>query len=76
MDCVSLGIMVVQMKIHYRRPTVLEQMSDAIRDSKQPIDYFELDAEEFNANFSNFDKNNSGSTVSYSYKGITIKVKQ
>ena len=51
------------MKIHYRRPTVLEQMSDAIRDSKQPIDYFELDAEEFNAHFSNFDKNNSGLRV-------------
>jgi hypothetical protein len=50
-------------------------MSDAVRDSKRPIDYFELDAEEFNANFSNFDKNNSGSTVSYSYKGITIKLK-
>ena len=63
------------MKIHYRKPSLVEQMTDAIRDSKRPIDYFELDSDEFNACFSNFDKNNAGSTVTYSYKGITIKLK-
>lgn len=64
------------MKIHYREPTVLEQMTDAIRDSKNPIDYFELTSEELNTNYSSFDKTNVGPTVTYSYKGITIKVKQ
>ena len=62
------------MKIHYRKPTVLEQMTDAIRDSKKPIDYFELTEKEFNYYFSNFDKTNSVSGMTYSYKGITIKV--
>ena len=37
------------MKIHYREPTVLEQMADAIRDSKKPIDYIELTSEELNS---------------------------
>ena len=65
------------MKIHYREPTVLEQMADAIRDSKKPIDYFELTSEELNANYSNFDRSsNNNNIVQYSYKGIPIKVKQ
>jgi hypothetical protein len=65
------------MKIHYRQPTLLEQMTDAIRDSKRPIDYFELTTEELNSHYSNFDRTaGSGSVVTYSYKGIPIKVKQ
>ena len=65
------------MKIHHREPTVLEQMADAIRDSKKPIDYFELTSEELNANYSNFDRSsNNNNIVQYSYKGIPIKVKQ
>jgi len=65
------------MKIHYRKPTVLEQMADAIRDSKKPIDFFELTGEELNANYSNFDRTtNKDSTITYSYKGILVKVKQ
>ena len=65
------------MKIHYREPTLLEQMNDAIRDSKKPIDYFELDSNELNTYYSNFDKTaqNDG-TKHYSYKGVPIKVKQ
>jgi len=67
----------VEMKIHYRELTVLEQMADAIRDSKKPIDYFELTSEELNANYSNFDRSsNNNNIVQYSYKGIPIKVKQ
>jgi hypothetical protein len=62
------------MKIHYRESTVLEQMTDAIRDSKKPIDHFELTGEELNTYYSNFDKTKSGSSVNYSYKGIPIKV--
>ena len=64
------------MKIHYREPTLLELMNDAIRDSKNPIDYFELTGEELNSYYGNFDKTNSGSDVIYSYKRIPIKVKQ
>jgi hypothetical protein len=65
------------MKIHYRKPTVLEQMADAIRDSKKPIDFFELTGEELNAYYSNFDRStNKDTSISYSYKGIPIKVKQ
>ena len=76
MDCVSLGGL-VEMKIHYREPTLLELMNDAIRDSKKPIDYFELTSEELNANYSNFDRTiGKDNTLSYSYKSITIKVKQ
>jgi hypothetical protein len=66
----------VEMKIHYRDPTVLEQIADAIRDSKKPIDYIELTSEELNANYSNFDKTIKDKIVYYSYKGIAIKVKE
>ena len=71
----------MEMKIHYREPTVLEQMNNAIRVSnevnKKPIDYFELTSDELNSNYSNFDKTTGkdGKTV-YSYKGIAIKVKE
>ena len=75
MDCVPLGRL-VEMKIYYREPTVLEQMNDAIRDSKKPIDYFELTGEELNANYSNFDRTIKDKIIYYSYKGIPIKVKQ
>jgi hypothetical protein len=44
------------MKIHYRKPTLIEQMTEAIETAKQPIDYFELSGEELNANYSNFDR--------------------
>jgi hypothetical protein len=64
------------MKIHYRKPTLLEQMADAMRDSKKPIDYFELTGEELNANYSNFDRTIKDKIIYYSYKGIPIKVKQ
>jgi hypothetical protein len=65
------------MKIHYREPTLLEQMNDAIRDSKKPIDYFELDSNELNAYYSNFDRTaQKDGTTHYSYKGVPIKVKQ
>ena len=75
MDCFSLGRLVA-MKIHYRKPTVLEQMTDAIRDSKKPIDYFELTSEELNANYSNFDRTVKDKVIHYSYKGVPVKVKQ
>jgi hypothetical protein len=65
------------MKIHYRKPTLLEEMDDAIRDSQKPIDYFELTSEELNANYSHFDRSQQrDGTTQYSYKTIPIKVKQ
>jgi len=75
MDCFSLGRL-VEMKIHYREPTILEQMNDAVRDSKKPIDYFELTSEELNANYSNFDRTIKDKIIYYSYKGIPVKVKE
>jgi hypothetical protein len=62
------------MKIKYRKPTLVEQMNEAIDTAKQPIDYFELSQTEFQSVFNNLDKTNSKNTVAYSYKGITIKV--
>jgi len=67
------------MKIHYRKPTLLELMSDAVNtaDIKKPIEYFELTSEELSTCYSSFDRaTHNGSVVSYSYKGIPIKVKQ
>jgi hypothetical protein len=62
------------MKIKYRKPTLVEQMNEAIDTANQPIDYFELTQQEFQSVFNNLDKTNSKNTVAYSYKGITIKV--
>lgn len=67
------------MKIHYRKPTLLELMSHAVNtaDAKKPIECFELTSEELSACYTNFDRAvDKGSVVSYSYKGIPIKVKQ
>ena len=68
------------MKIHYRDPTVVEQMNNAINVSaeanRKPIDYFELTSEEINANYSNFDRTIKDKIIYYSYKGIPVKVKQ
>jgi hypothetical protein len=62
------------MKVQYRKPTLIEQMNEAIDTATQPIDYFELSQTEFQSVFNNLDKTNSKNTVAYSYKGITIKV--
>jgi hypothetical protein len=64
------------MKIYYRKPTVLEQIADAIRDSKKPIDYIELTSEELNSYYSNFDRTIKDKIIYYSYRGIPVKVKE
>jgi hypothetical protein len=69
------------MKIYYRKPNLLEQMDLAIRDCNspgaKPVDYFELTSEELNANYSSFDRSTGkDNSISYSYKGIPVKVKQ
>jgi hypothetical protein len=76
LDCVSLGGL-VEMKIHYREPTLLELMNEAINLSKKPIDYFELTSNELNANYSNFDRTvGKDNHTSYSYKSIPIRIKE
>jgi len=62
------------MKIKYRKPTLIEQMTEAVATAKQPIDFFELTEKEFQSVFNNIDKSKSGDNISYSYKGIAIKV--
>jgi hypothetical protein len=62
------------MKIRYREPTLIEQMNEVIDTAKKPIDYFELSGEEFNANYSNFDRTIQDKVIHYSYKGIPIRV--
>ena len=80
MDCVPMGG-VVEMKIHYRKPSLVEQMNNAIAVSNgpnaKPIDYFELNQEEFSRHFSDFDKSHQhNGNTQYSFKGIPIKVIQ
>lgn len=62
------------MKIQYRKPTLIEQMSEAIATAKQPIDAIVLTQAEFNSVFSYLDKTKHKDTMSYTYKGISIKV--
>ena len=65
------------MKIHYRKPLLIEQMKAAIANSKEPIDHFELTQEEFNQHYSMFDKSNQrDGSVQYFYKSYPIKVTQ
>ena len=74
MDCFSLGGL-VEMKIHYRKPSLLEEMKKAIADSKEPIDHFELTPDEFNQHYSSFDKVfQRDNAVDYAFRGIAIKV--
>jgi len=62
------------MKILYRKPTLIEQIIEAIETAKQPIEAIVLTEKEFQSVFNNLDKNKNLDTVTYSYKGITIKV--
>ena len=63
------------MKIHYRKPDLLEEMKQAIANSKDPIDHFELTSEEFNQHFSSFDKAfQRDNSVQYMFRGIPLKV--
>ena len=63
------------MKIHYRKPDLLEEMKKAIADSKEPIDHFELTPEEFNQHFSSFDKSfQRDNSVQYMFRGIPLKI--
>lgn len=62
------------MKIKYRQPTLIEQMNEAITTAKKPIECFELTQKEFQSVINNIDKTKSGAMITYSYKGIAIKV--
>ena len=62
------------MKIQYRKPTLIEQINEAIDSATKPIEVIELTQSEFQSVFNYLDKTNSKNTVAYSYKGIAIKV--
>ena len=63
------------MKIHYKKPSLIDEMRQAIASSKEPIDYFELTLEEFNQYYSSFDKSfQLDNSVQYMFRGIAIKV--
>jgi hypothetical protein len=63
------------MKIHYRKPDLLEEMKKAIADSKEPIDHFELTSEEFNQYYTFFDKSFlRDNSVQYMFRSIPVKV--
>lgn len=62
------------MKIQYRKPTLIEQMTEAIATSKQPIEAIVLTSTEFQSVFNYLDKSNTNNTIRYSFKGIEIKV--
>lgn len=62
------------MKIKYRKPTLIEQMNEALQTAKKPIDYFELSNSEFQSIINSIDKSKNGDIISYSYKGIPVKV--
>jgi hypothetical protein len=71
----------VEMKLHYRKPNLVEQMNNAFAVSAEPnakpIDHFELNQEEFSQHFSSFDKSQQqDGTTQYSFKSIPIKVIQ
>ena len=64
------------MKIKYRKPTIIEQMSEAIENKSKYIESFEITEKEFNQFYSTFDKTvDRQGNNNYSYKGITVKVK-
>ena len=74
MDCFSLGGLVA-MKIHYKKPNLLDEMKRAIAESKEPIDHFELTSEEFNQYYTFFDKSFlRDNSVQYMFRGILLKV--
>jgi hypothetical protein len=66
----------VEMKIHYKKPDLLDEMRQAIATrSTEPIDHFELTQEEFNQHFNSFDKSfQHDNSVQYTFRGIPLKV--
>jgi len=63
------------MKIHYKKPSLLDEMRRAIATSKEPIDHFELTPEEFNQHFTYWDKSfQQDNSVQYMFRGIPLKV--
>ena len=64
------------MKIHYKKPSLLDEMRQAMANNpKEPIDHFELTQEEFNQHYSSFDKSfQQDNSVQYMFRGIPLKV--
>ena len=65
----------MEMKIHYRKTSIIDEMRAAIATAKEPIDHFELTPAEFNEGFNHFDKSfQRDNSVQYMYRSIAIKV--
>jgi hypothetical protein len=62
------------MKIQYRKPTLIEQMAEVIATATKPIEAIVLTQAEFNSVFSYLDKSKNKDSITYSYKGIAVKV--
>jgi ArsR family metal-binding transcriptional regulator len=62
------------MKIQYRKPSLIEQITEAIDTATKPIESIELTQSEFQSVFNYLDKTNNKNTITYSFKGIAIKV--
>jgi hypothetical protein len=65
------------MKIKYRKPNLIEQMSEAISTSEKPIESIVLTQAEFQTVFNYLDKSRHTDVTqptTYSFKGIPIEV--
>lgn len=65
------------MKIQYRKPSLIEQMTEAISTAKQPIESIVLTQTEFQSVINYLDKsrhNDVTAPTTYSFKGIPVKV--
>ena len=62
------------MQIQYREPSLIEQINTAISTARTPIECIVLSQAEFQTVYNNLDKNHSKNSMTYSYKGIAIKV--
>lgn len=63
------------MKIQYRKPTLIEQIKEAIATAKQPIEVIMLTQSEFQSVYNYLDKTKNKEAVIYSFKGVPIEVK-
>jgi hypothetical protein len=65
------------MRIQYRKPTLIEQMVEAIETAEKPIEAIILRQKEFQSVINYLDKsrhNDVTAPTTYSFKGIEIKV--
>jgi len=62
------------MKIEYRKPSLIENMIEAIETTKRPIDAFVLTQSEFQSVYNHLHKAVNNNVTTYSFRGYSIKV--